>query len=125
MTLNGLNFISSKLEESDIPYCFEEWTKKITYPYFVGEYTESEPLYEDGESESTFILTGTTKGSWFELEQLKEKIHSVFTDVGLTEILTDSIAIAVMYAGSMPVPTGTDQLKRIQINLKIKEWRVV
>ena len=108
-----------------VPYCFEEWTREISYPYFVGEYTESEPLYEDGESESTFILTGTTKGSWLELEQLKEKIHSLFTDVGLTEILNDNIAIAVMYAGSMPVPTGTDQLKRIQINLKIKEWRVV
>ena len=82
-------------------------------------------IIKDGESESTFILTGTTKGSWLELEQLKEKIRSVFTDVGLTAILTHNIAIAVMYAGSMPVPTGTDQLKRIQINLKIKEWRVV
>ena len=125
MTLNGLNFISSKLEEIGIPYCFEEWSKKITYPYFVGEYTESEPLNEDSESESTFILTGTTKGSWLELEQLKDKIHGIFTDVGATEILTNNIAIAVMYAGAMPVPTGIDELKRIQINLKVKEWRGV
>lgn len=125
MTLNGLNFISQKLEEIGIPYCFEEWTKKITYPYFVGEYTESEPLNEDGESESTFILTGTTNGSWLALEQVKDKVRRLFTDIGLTAILPDNIAIAVMYAGAMPVPTGTDDLKRIQINLKIKEWRVV
>lgn len=63
MTLEGLKFISEKLEEADIPYCFEEWTENITYPYFVGEYIESEPVYEDGESESNFILTGTAKGS--------------------------------------------------------------
>lgn len=125
MTLNGLNFISSKLKEIDIPYCFEEWTKKITYPYFVGEYTESEPLNEDGESESTFMLTGTTNGSWLELERQKERIRRLFPDIGVTEILSGDIAIAVMYAGSMPVPTGTDQLKRMQINLKVKEWRVV
>ena len=125
MTLNGLNFISNKLREIGIPYCFEEWTKKISYPYFVGEYTEAEPLNEDGQSESTFILTGTTNGSWLSLEQEKNKIHKAFPDVGITEILPDNIAIAVMYAGSMPVPTGTENLKRMQINLKIKEWRVV
>ena len=125
MTLKSLNFIAQKLFSAGIPYCFEVWEKEITYPYFVGEYTESEPLYEDGESESTFILTGTTKGSWLKLEQLKDKIHSLFTDDGLTAILPGRIAIAIMYAGSMPVPTGTDQLKRIQINLKIKEWSVV
>lgn len=123
--LEGLKFISEKLEEAGVPYCFEEWTENITYPYFVGEYTESEPLYEDGESESTFILTGTTNGSWIDLEREKEKTHKLFPDTGLTKILPGNIAIAVMYSGSMPVPTGNDQLKRIQINLKIKEWRVV
>lgn len=125
MTTEGLKFISQKLEEADVPYCFEEWTKDISYPYFVGEYIESEPLYEDGGSESAFILTGTTNGSWLDLERKKEKIHKLFSDTGLTKILSGNIAIAVMYSGSMPVPTGTDELKRIQINLKIKEWRVV
>lgn len=124
MTVNGLNFISSKLKEIGIPYCFEEWTREISYPYFVGEYTETEPLNEDGESESTFILTGTANGSFLSLEREKDKIRKTFTDVGITEILSDGTAIAVMYAGAMPVPTSTDQLKRIQINLKVKEWRV-
>lgn len=124
MTAKGLKFIADKLKEIGVPYCFEEWTKKITYPYFVGEYTESEPLNEDGESESTFILTGTTNGSWISLEKAKDNIRRLFTDTGITKILPDNIAIAVMYSGAMPVPTGTDELKRIQINLKIKEWRV-
>lgn len=125
MTAKGLKFIADKLKEIGVPYCFEEWTREISYPYFIGEYTESEPLNEDGQSESSFILTGTTNESWFSLEQEKDKIRKAFPDVGITEILPGNIAIAVMYAGAMPVPTGTENLKRIQINLKIKEWRVV
>ena len=44
MTVNGLKFIADKLNAAGIPYCFEEWTKDIQYPYFVGSYTESEPV---------------------------------------------------------------------------------
>ncbi len=124
MTANGLNFIGKRLNTAGIPYCFGEWTREVTYPYFVGEYTESEPLNEDGESESTFILTGTSRGSWLSLEEEKEKIRNIFPEDGITAILENKTGIAVFYSSAMPVPTGTDELKRIQINLKVKEWRV-
>ena len=124
MTVNGLKFIADKLNAAGIPYCFEEWTKDIQYPYFVGSYTESEPHNEDGESNSTFLLTGTTRDSWLSLEQLKAEIKNIFPEDGLTAILEDKTGIAVFYTSSMPVPTGVDELKRIQINLKVKEWRV-
>lgn len=124
MTVNGLKFIADKLNAAGIPYCFEEWTKDIQYPYFVGSYTESEPINEDGESNSTFLLTGTTRDSWLSLEQAKTEIKNIFPEDGLTAILEDKTGIAVFYTSSMPVPTGVDELKRIQINLKVKEWRV-
>lgn len=124
MTINGLKFIANKLHSAWIPYCFGEWTKEIQYPYFVGSYTESEPLNEDGESSSTFLLTGTTRYSWLNLEKLKTNIKNMFPEDGLTAILEDNTGIAVFYMSSMPIPTGVDELKRIQINLKVKEWRV-
>lgn len=124
MTINGLNFIADKLKTAGIPYCFEEWSKDITYPYWVGEYTESEPLTESGESESTFILTGTTNGSWLSLEQQKSIIKKTFPEIGTTAILEDKTGIAAFFITSMPVPTGTDELKRMQIDFKVKEWRV-
>ncbi len=124
MTIGGLRFISEKLAAAEIPYCFEEWAEDITYPYFVGEYTESEPLNEDGESETSFILTGTARGSWLGLEIQKDKIRNLFPEEGLTAVLENKTGIAVTYISAMPVPTGTDELKRIQINLKVKEWRV-
>ncbi len=124
MTVKGLGYIADKLDSAGIPYCFEEWTKEIQYPYFVGEYTESEADSEDGENESTFILTGTSRKSWIELEKAKADIRKIFPDDGVTAILGDKTGIAVFYSSAMPVPTGTDELKRIQINLKVKEWRV-
>jgi hypothetical protein len=126
MTLQGLAFINQKLTEADIPYCFGVWSGDIVYPYFVGEYTETEPLYEDGETENTFMLTGTSRVSdaLLDLEQFKKKIMEMFPYEGLTERFPDGTAIAVMYSESNYIPTGTDDLKRIQINLKIKEWRV-
>lgn len=124
MTVKGLGYIADKLNSAGIPYCFEEWTKEIQYPYFVGEYTESEAGSEDGENESIFILTGTSRKSWIELENAKADIRKIFPDDGVTAILEDKTGIAVFYSSAMPVPTGTEELKRIQINLKVKEWRV-
>lgn len=124
MTVKGLGYIADKLNSAGIPYCFEEWTKEIQYPYFVGEYTESEAESEDGENESIFILTGTSRKSWIELENAKADIRKIFPDNGVTAILEDKTGIAVFYSSAMPVPTGTEELKRIQINLKVKEWRV-
>lgn len=126
MTIEGLAFVKSTLEKAGIPYCFGVWSEEVTYPYFVGDYAETEPLYEYGESESSFILTGTARAddSILQLEKYKEKIREVFTSEGLVEVLPNGCGIAVMYCNSKPIPTDTDDLKRIEINLKIKEWRV-
>jgi hypothetical protein len=69
-------------------------------------------------------LTGTTRGSWLELETVKETIRRIFPDTGRTAILENNFGIAVFYSNSKPVPTGDAELKRIQIELKVKEWRV-
>lgn len=124
MTIQGLSYISKLLTDAKIPYSFVQWNKEVEYPYFVGEYLESEPLNEDGETNTDFILTGTTNASWLTLERYKQAVINMFTYEGITHIFDDGTAIAVMYADSQPVPTNTDDLKRIQINLKIKEWRV-
>ncbi len=123
MTIESLKFINKKLEENNINYEFMQWNKDIVYPYFVGEYQEAESLNEDGLQESTFILTGFSKGSWLNLEQAKEKIEKIFNSV--TVILPSGNAMAVFYSGSLVVPTGDAELKRIQINLAIKEWKVI
>ena len=123
MSISALKFISEKLERLKIPYAFEEWTaNEGPDPYFVGEYNEVESTEreENGYQETTFILTGTGR-KWLGLEQAKEIIENNITE---TAILPNGNGIAVFYSNSFPVPTGDAELKRIQINLTIKEWRV-
>lgn len=122
MTKEAIGYINSQLEGAGINYEFGVWTSDIVYPYFVGEYNESDATLEDGLHEADFFLNGFTKGSWLDLENAKETIENVFS--GNTTILSNGSGIDVSYAGSLVIPTGDENLKRIQINLKIKEWMV-
>ena len=47
MTIEALQYMNDCLESLSIPYEFMQWTKDLSFPYFIGEYTEVEPLDED------------------------------------------------------------------------------
>lgn len=121
-----LEIIKDELNSIDVPYEFMRWNDAVQYPYFIGEYTEVPVVTEDGAKETTFMLTGTTntsEGSWLELEQFRAKIEKHFPSAyGLRKATADG-AVVIMYENSFPVPTGEADLKRIQINLQIKEWK--
>lgn len=126
MTIRALKIISNAMDELGLAYGFGEYAAvPVVYPYFVGEYSETEPMYEHGLQESTFLITGFSRGSWLALEEAKEKIENYFNRVsGKVVMAENGSAVAVFYANSMIVPTGDAELKRIQINLSIKEWSV-
>ena len=130
--MDKLNFINTQMDLLSVPYQFGEWTpetedeetpSQVKYPYFVGEINEEPTMTEDGAEESTLILTGWNRGNFLVLEEIKKKIKKHFhPDYGLRDD-TDSGSIAVFYEGAFPVPSGEAALKKIQINLKIKEWK--
>lgn len=122
MTKEVLKFISVELDSAGVNYEFGEWTSDVVYPYFTGEYQETAPTTEDGLQESTFILVGFSRGSWLDLENAREKIERTFSNK--TVILDNGSGLAIFYAGSMIVPTGDAELKRIEIRLDVKEWKV-
>lgn len=127
MTKAVLKFISDAMEADGIPYEFMEFTSSIKSlkSYWIGEYSEITSDTEDGFQESQFILTGTGKGSWIDLESQKEKIESLFPMIGgRTAILDNGSGVAVFYGNAFPVPTGDAFLKRLQVNLIVKEWKV-
>ena len=126
MTVNGLSVISNAMNALGLKYDFAEYIA-AEHPgmYWVGEYQETPPGLESGEQESDFILTGTTRGTWLNLEEAKEKIMNYFNKVsGKTVIAEDGSAVAVFYSNSFIVPTGDAKLKRIEIHLTVKEWSV-
>ena len=125
MSIEAIEIIKTSLASLGINYEFATWTKALVYPYFVGEYQETEPMTEDGLQESTFILTGFTRGKWLELEEAKETIENYFNATSGNVVIAESgSAVAIFYANSLIIPTGDAELKKIQINLNIKEWKV-
>lgn len=126
MSKQVLKIISDAMDALGIEYGFGVYnTKPIKYPFFIGEYQEAAPMNEDGLQESTFILTGYSRGSWLQLENAREKIENHFNRVsGETVIAEDGSAVAVFYSGSVIAPTVDAELRRIQINLETKEWKV-
>ena len=127
MKKETLKFISDVMTDAGIPYDFMEFNSDISSldQYWIGEYQEIEALTEDGMQQSTFILTGTSKDSYVLLESTKQTIEELFPSIeGRMAILPSGTGVAIFYANSVPIPTGDAMLKRIKINLTIKEWKV-
>lgn len=125
--MEKLEFIGKQLNEVlKIPYRLGQWNSDVKYPYSVGEITEDPINTEDGHESSTLLLTVFHRGTnaVLELEEVKEKIKKHFSPVGGLHGWTDSGAIVIFYDGSFFVPTGEADLKKIQINLQIEEWKV-
>ena len=131
MSDEALKIISDAMEALGISYAFmgegleEDEEGNPIYPYYTGEYQEIEPMYESGQRESLFILTGFSRTSWEVLENDKKKIEKYFPcDSGRMVITESGSAAAIFYLRSTPVRTTDAELKKIQINLDVKEWRV-
>ena len=124
MTSEPLKLISDGMAALGLNYAFERWEDEPKYPYFTGEYLEEESTSEDGMQQCDFILTGITRGGWLELETAKEKIENYFYRDGRTAIAPSGNAVAVCYNNSLVIPSGDAELKKIEIHLKVKEWKV-
>lgn len=129
MTTKPLSIVSEAMKALDIEYGFGVYSGnaagQIVYPYFVGEYTESTPLNEDGMQEATVMLTGFHRGTWEELETAKAKIENYFNKVsGKTAMADDGSAVIIFYDSALIIPKEDAQLKSIQINLSVQEWSV-
>lgn len=127
MTSHGLNTIKSAMAALNLEYGFVTYGKApISYPYFVGEYTEVESVNEDGLQETTFMLTGFARSAdgWAKLEQAKAAIANYFTREGKAFPADDGSISVIAYGYSVPVPKDDPELKSIQINLTVKEWSV-
>lgn len=124
MTNDTQKLVLEGMTALGLNYAFMEWKDKPAYPYFTGEYQERPVTSEDGLQEAAFILNGFTRGGWSDLEAAKKKIENYFYREGRTAIAPSGNAVAVCYNNSFVVPTGDAELKRIEIHLIVKEWKV-
>lgn len=125
MQAETLKFISDVLTAENIPYDFMEYGESVATVehYWIGEYIEATTSNEDGMDEAQFILTGTGR-SYLVLEVIKDKIKKLFPSVaGRQTTLSNGTTVAIFYGNAQNVPTTDAMLKRMQINLIIKEWK--
>ena len=126
MSMQALEYINNRLTEADINYHFARYIfsgDAPVYPYSVGTYNEQEAESEDGLQETTFTVSSWTRGEWLELEQTKAKIKALFPPAGgTTAILPGGTGVAVTYLRTQTIPTGDDELKRIDTTLNVQEW---
>ena len=125
--MDKLKFINDQMDILAVNYEFGEWTSKtIPNQYFVGEIPSPEEFpTEDGKEETTLFLNGFQRGNITELEKTKNQIKKHFNPITGLCARTDSGSIAVFFDGAFYIPTGEAEFYRIQINLKIKEWKGV
>ena len=125
MTIEAMKYIDDILNDNEINYEFGQWSSSpIPSPYFIGEFIEQEALNEDGMQQTSFLLTGTSKNSWLELYEAKEKIEELFPSINnKVAKLENGSVLAIFFDNAMNIPTNTMELKRIQINLTVKEWK--
>ena len=124
MTPQALSFINDRLSAAGLNYHLARYNYgdgSPVYPYYVGTYRDGDAATEDGRQETTFTVTGWTRGAWMDLEQDKNKIRALFPTHGATAILKGS-GVAVSYVRGQMIPTGDSELKRIDITLMVKEW---
>lgn len=124
MIETALGIANDELNKIGVPYEFMRWTSEnIPDVYWIGEYSETPTDAEDGYREGTLMLTGTGMNAWLELMQHRAKIEDHFPIEGGLRISTAKGAVVIFYANSFPVPTGEENLKRMQVDLQIKAWK--
>ena len=121
--MDKLKFINEHMDMISVPYEFGEWTSPVLHPYGVGEITEEPITTEDGAEQSTLLLTFFNRGKMIDLLEIKERIKKHFNPISGLRGKTDSGTIVVFYDGFFAIPSGEADLKKIQINLKIIEWK--
>ena len=121
--MDKLKFINEQMDMISVPYEFMEWTSPVSYPYGVGEITEDPFTTEDGAEQSTLLLTLFHRGEMIDLLEIKEKIKKHFDPIYGLRGETEGGAIAAFFDGFFTIPSGEADLRKIQINIKIKEWK--
>lgn len=117
-----LSVINTEMEKLSLNYEFGRMSKSPPdYPYWVGDYTESEPLTEDGMETATILLTGFSRGKYSELERQKNIIKGYFKHEKV--ITLDGVAVVFYFSGSFNIPIEDNDLKKCQINISVKMWK--
>lgn len=117
-----LAVISEVMAENGINYQYGDYRGKVRYPYVVGEYNETYFAFEDNHSSGYLTLHawGRGEGARLQLTQLADTIKAAFDDL---QVVRDGECFHVFYNTMQWIPTGDDDLDRIDVSLLTNIWK--
>lgn len=126
MSIKAIAAVDRVMSLAGVNYALDEWRSDPVDQYWIGSYIEVENINEDGLQETSFILDGFTRRSRLDLEDESYKIRRLLMPAGFRTISDDlKSVIVIFYANAIAnIPTGDANLKKMQINLVVKEWSV-
>lgn len=115
--------LANALTEMGLNYAYNRWNSpEVKYPYWIGNAYPAEPETEDGALDVNFTLSGFNRGSMSDLLKDVEKISRRFR---FGETFLSDRGTAKIFMGSLnQIETDDIELKRIELDLKIKIWEV-
>lgn len=112
-----LKLISDEMERLNIPYTFNGWDSEQEIPKFIGDITEVKNPYEDGKNEYSFNLTGFGQ-TYDQLYSYADALKKEYKNSKLVD------GMVITYENTDNIPNNSEDLKQIQINFNIKNWRL-
>ena len=113
-----LKVINKELLSLGINYEYGEYTGKLTYPYAVGEYSETNYQYENNITNGEFILVVFHRGSELDLINIKEQVKEKFADY---RAVVNGGTVYVSYRNKLPIREA--DLNRMEIYLDTKTMK--
>lgn len=118
-----LEVINAQMQAIGVQYYdMTNTSAKVTYPYATGEFTQSGFDYETMQNQGDLLLDLWTRNERLELVGLCDKLQKHFSNF-MTE--KKGVIVHIEYAGSTPLRTNDNTLKRLQVNLNVTWWKGV
>ena len=117
-----LKLVKQVMEALCIPYAYGLYNQVPGEMWFVGDYHEESRGEEDGCSEGSFLLTGTAR-TYYSLELARAALCAAFPPVEGRQLMEDGAVVSAWYDGALPVTTGEDDWKRMEIRLDVRCWQ--
>lgn len=121
--IETLKALKNEFKKLNIPYSYDEWGKDVELPYFVGELSEVQTIYEDGKREFTFTLTGEDVDTYTNLYNKIEILKKEY--IHCKKITLDNGLMVITYNRTFNVPVDGDRIKRTQTEFTIYLWEEI
>ena len=119
MEIAILALMANELRCLGVNYEYREYTKKLAYPYCVGELSEDDYSYENGNTATTFFLTAFSRND-VDLIEMKQLVKKHFADFR-RRVGADG-TVWISYSNSLFLESAVESIAKMEIYLEIKYW---